>query len=141
MRTRAIRHRASMGRAIPFVLFHHLIVLGLLLGTVGLSAIMFRNVLERRRELALLGAVGFDTRRISTMITAEASFLVGAGVVAGTACAVIAVAPAWFGHGGTGPGIGLLFLLGSVILAGLLSSIVAVRAALRGRLISALSSE
>jgi hypothetical protein len=54
---------------------------------------------------------------------------------------VIAVAPAWFGHGGTGPGIGLLFLLGSVILAGLLSSIVAVRAALRGRLISALSSE
>ena len=115
--------------------------LGLLLGTIGLSAIMFRNVLERRRELALLGAVGFDTRRISTMITAEASFLVGAGVVAGTACAVIAVAPAWFGHGGTGPGIGLLFLLGSVILAGLLSSIVAVRAALRGRLISALSSE
>ena len=34
--------------------------LGLLLGTVGLSAIMFRNVLERRRELALLRAVGYD---------------------------------------------------------------------------------
>ncbi len=115
--------------------------LGLLLGTIGLSAIMFRNVLERRRELALLGAVGYDTRRISTMIAAEASLLVGAGVVAGTACAVIAVAPAWFGHEGTGPGIGLLFLLISVIVAGLLSSIIAVRAALRGRMLEALSAE
>ena len=58
--------------------------LGLLLGTIGLSAIMFRNVLERRRELALLGAVGYDARRISTMIAAEASVLVGAGVIAGS---------------------------------------------------------
>jgi putative ABC transport system permease protein len=115
--------------------------LGLLLGTIGLSAIMFRNVLERRRELALLGAVGYDSRRIATMIAAEASLLVGAGVLAGTACAAIAVAPAWFGHGGSGPGIGLLFLLAAVIFAGLASSVIAVRAALRGRLVSAISSE
>ena len=33
--------------------------LGLLLGTVGLAAVLLRNVLERRRELALLGAVGY----------------------------------------------------------------------------------
>ena len=115
--------------------------LGLLLGTIGLSAIMFRNVLERRRELALLGAVGYDTRRITTMIAAEASLLVGAGVLAGTACAAIAIAPAWFGHEGSGPGIELLFLLLAVIVAGLLSSIVAVRAALRGRLLEGLSAE
>ena len=33
--------------------------LGLLLGTIGLAAVLLRNVLERRRELALLGAVGY----------------------------------------------------------------------------------
>jgi hypothetical protein len=115
--------------------------LGLLLGTIGLSAIMFRNVLERRRELALLGAVGYDARRISTMITAEASLLVGVGVVVGAACAAISVAPAWFGREGSVPGIGLLVLLIAVIVAGLLSSIVAVRAALRGRMLDALSAE
>jgi putative ABC transport system permease protein len=115
--------------------------LGLLLGTIGLSAIMFRNVLERRRELALLGAVGYDARRISTMITAEAALLVGVGIVAGTLCAAIAVAPAWFGHEGTRPGTGLLLLLVSVVFAGLLSSIIAVRAALRGRMLEALSAE
>ena len=37
--------------------------LGLILGTIGLSAIMFRNVLERRREIALLRAVGYDAGR------------------------------------------------------------------------------
>ncbi len=37
--------------------------LGLLLGTIGLAAVMFRNVLERRRELALLRAVGYDAAR------------------------------------------------------------------------------
>ena len=115
--------------------------LGLLLGTIGLSAIMFRNVLERRRELALLGAVGYDARRISTMITAEASLLVVAGVAAGTGCAAIAVAPAWFGHLGGGPGTGLVVLLGAVICAGLFSSLIAVRAALRGRLLDALGAE
>src|SRR5262249_334774 len=31
--------------------------LGLLVGTIGLAAVIFRNMLERRRELALLGAV------------------------------------------------------------------------------------
>ena len=33
--------------------------LGLVLGTLGLAAIVARNVFERRRELALLGAAGF----------------------------------------------------------------------------------
>ena len=37
--------------------------LGLLLGTFGLAAVMFRNVLERRRELALLRAVGYNSDR------------------------------------------------------------------------------
>jgi putative ABC transport system permease protein len=115
--------------------------LGLVLGTIGLSAIMFRNVLERRRELALLGAIGYDSRRIATMIGAEASLLVVAGVVIGAACAAVAVAPAWFDREGSGPGVGLAFLLVAVIVAGVISSLIAVRAALRGRLLDALNSE
>ena len=37
--------------------------LGLLIGTVGLAAVVLRNVLERRRELALLRAVGYRPAR------------------------------------------------------------------------------
>jgi hypothetical protein len=115
--------------------------LGLLLGTIGVSAVMFRNVLERRRELALLRAVGYDARRVSILIVAEVSLLIGAGLLTGVACAAIAIAPAWISRQQTGPGAGLLILLVAVVVAGLLSSAVAVRAATRGRILEALSAE
>jgi len=114
--------------------------LGLLLGTIGLATVMFRNVLERRRELALLRAVGYDARRVSIMIVAEAAFLLGAGLIAGVLCAAIAIAPAWLGRG-TLPGTGLMALLAAVIIAGLLSSLVAMRAALAGGMLEALRAE
>jgi hypothetical protein len=115
--------------------------LGLLLGTIGLSAIMFRNVLERRRELALLRAVGYGARHVSTVIVAEAALLVGVGLLAGTGCAVLAVAPAWFSRGGTRPGVGLFLLLVAVAIAGLVSSLIATRAALQGGMLDALAAE
>jgi putative ABC transport system permease protein len=115
--------------------------LGLLLGTIGLSAIMFRNVLERRRELALLRAVGYDARHVSIVIVAEVALLLGAGLVSGAACAALAIAPAWLGRSGALPGRGLLFLLIAVVAAGLLSSLVATRAALGGKVLEALRAE
>jgi ABC-type antimicrobial peptide transport system permease subunit len=115
--------------------------LGLLLGTIGLATVMFRNVLERRRELALLRAVGFDARNVSRMILAESAFLLGIGLAAGTMCAVIAIAPAWLGRGGAMPGRGLLFLFGAVVVSGVLSSLIATRAALSGRMLDALRAE
>lgn len=115
--------------------------LGLVLGTIGLAAVMFRNVLERRRELALLRAVGYDRRRVTEMILAEALLLLGAGLGAGVLSAALAVGPAWVGRGGPGPGATLLLLLGGVIAAGVLSSTVAARAALRGNVLEALRTE
>jgi putative ABC transport system permease protein len=115
--------------------------LGLLLGTIGLSAIMFRNVLERRRELALLRAVGYDARHVSIVIVAEAALLLGAGLLSGAACAALAIAPAWLGRGGALPGRGLVLLLAAVAVAGLVSSVVATRAALRGNMLEALRTE
>ncbi len=115
--------------------------LGLLLGTVGLATVLFRNVLERRRELALLRAVGYDSRRLSLMIVAEAAFVLAAGLATGIACAALAVAPAWLGRAETTPGAGLALLLAGVAAAGLLSSVVATRAALGGNMLAALRTE
>jgi hypothetical protein len=115
--------------------------LGLLLGTVGLAAVMFRNVLERRRELGLLRAVGYSTSRVTQMILAEAVLLLGAGLGAGVLSAVLAVAPAWMGRGGTRPGSTLLVLLGGVAIAGVVSSAIAARAAVKENLLEALRAE
>ena len=115
--------------------------LGLLLGTIGLAAVMFRNVLERRRELALLRAVGYERRHVRLMILAETAFLLLAGLVAGVACALIAVIPAWLSHGGGGPGVGLMLLVAAIAIAGIISAAGATRAAVSGRLLDALRAE
>ena len=115
--------------------------LGLLLGTFGLAAVMFRNVIERRRELALLRAVGYNSDRISVMILAEAALLLGAGLAAGAGCAALAVAPAWLNRGGSCPDLACCSLLAIVGVSGLASAYVATRAALGGRMLEALRAE
>ena len=45
--------------------------LGLVLGTLGLGAVLLRNVLERRRELALLRALGYRRADFFAMVMAE----------------------------------------------------------------------
>jgi hypothetical protein len=116
--------------------------LGLLVGTVGLAAVLLRNVLERRRELALLGATGYRRGHIFAMIVAENALLLGGGLAAGALCAAVAIAPAALERGGRLPaasGAGLLVV--AVFAAGLLSSLMATRAALRSPLLDALRAE
>jgi len=116
--------------------------LGLLVGTVGLGAVILRNVLERRRELALLGAVGYRRGHLFTIVLAENVLLLVWGLGVGVLCALIAIAPALVERGGRLPApASAVILLGAVFVAGLLSSIVATRAALRTPLLSALRSE
>jgi len=115
--------------------------LGLLVGTVGLAAVLLRNVLERRRELALLGAVGFRRRHIFAIILSEQVLLLVWGLAIGAACAIVAVLPAMREHGGRLPAAGAALLIVAVFAAGLLSSAIATRAALAAPLLEALRSE
>ncbi len=116
--------------------------LGLVLGTIGLATVLLRNVLERRRELALLEAVGFRSGHVLTMVIAENVLLLGCGLLAGAICAGLAIAPAVIERGGRLPltSTGMLLLFG-VFITGLLSSIVAMNAATRAPLLSSLRSE
>jgi len=116
--------------------------LGLLLGTVGLAAVLLRNVLERRRELALLGAIGYRRGDIFAIVVAENALLLAWGLAAGALCAVVAIAPAVAERGGQLPAAASAGLLvGAVFAAGLLSSIMATGAALGTPLLDALRSE
>jgi hypothetical protein len=116
--------------------------LGLLLGTVGLAAVLLRNVLERRRELALLGAVGYRRSHFTWMVVAENMLLVGCGLIAGTACALLAITPAAAERGSRLPlTSGALLLLFGVLATGLIASLVATRAAVRAPLLESLRSE
>jgi ABC-type antimicrobial peptide transport system permease subunit len=113
---------------------------GLLLGTLGLAAVLWRNVVERRRELALLRSAGFTAANLGLMIIAENLLLLVTGVAAGTGCAAIAILPAFYQRGGELPFMSMLWLLSSVTAAGVLASLIATKAALRAPLLATLRS-
>jgi ABC-type antimicrobial peptide transport system permease subunit len=116
--------------------------LGLLVGTLGLAAVLLRNVLERRRELALLGAVGYRRTHFAVMLTAESLALLVGGLLLGAAAAGLAVLPAAMAHGGRVPfSAGGLLLVGAVLAAGVFATFTAARLATRGPLLEALRSE
>jgi hypothetical protein len=115
--------------------------LGLVLGTVGLAALLMRNVLERRRELALLRAVGYRRRHLFLIVLAESAFLLLMGLATGAVCAALAAAPAVAARGGHVPIVSLGVLLLLVAFTGIASSAIVTAAALRSPLLDALRSE
>jgi putative ABC transport system permease protein len=115
--------------------------LGLLLGTLGMAAVLLRNVLERRRELALLRAVGYNSTHFTWMIIAENAFLLCCGLATGTVCALLAIAPVFFSRPAHVGSFSLGLLLLAVLISGLTASIVATWAALRAPLLPALRAE
>jgi len=115
--------------------------LGMALGTLGLAAVLLRNVFERRRELALLRAVGYGRADFAVMILAENALLLGAGLLTGISCALLAIAPAYAARGGQLISLSLAVLLLAVLAAGLLASLLATWAALRAPLLPSLRTE
>ena len=115
--------------------------LGLVLGTLGLGAILLRNVLERRGELALLRALGFPQRALAALGLVENGFLLLTGLLCGAACALLAVAPHLAARADALPWGQLAVMLALVVAAGLGSSVLAVRAAWRVPMLSALREE
>jgi ABC-type antimicrobial peptide transport system permease subunit len=115
--------------------------LGLILGTLVMAAVLLRNVFERRKELALLRAVGYNSLHFTTMVFAENALLLFLGLATGTICALLAIAPVLFDRGGRPPNISVGFLLVAVLLSGMAASLMATWAALRSPLLPALRAE
>lgn len=115
--------------------------LGLLLGAAGLAAVLVRNVWERRRELALMRTAGFTHASLALLVLSENLALVLAGLLCGVLSAALAIVPLIVSDAASLPLSRLSLILGSVLVAGLLSGLVAVSRTLRTPLIPALRSE
>ncbi len=121
--------------------FQALGALGLVLGTFGLGAILVRNILERRREVALLQAVGYRTAHVRALVLSETALLVAAGLAIGAASALLAVQPALARQGGGIPILLLVSVFAAVGVAGAAASLVATAVATRLPLLAALKAE
>ncbi len=121
--------------------FQSLGSLGLLLGTVGLVVAQFRSILERRRELALMQALGFSKSRIQSLVTRETLWLLALGFGAGLISAAVGVTPhLWVGAAD----LPLGWLLGAIGLIATIGWIAARwigRWAMRGNLLQLLRNQ
>jgi putative ABC transport system permease protein len=121
--------------------FQSLGTLGLLLGTFGLGAVLLRNVIERRREMGLLRAVGFSRRTLSGIVLIENIVLLTWGLGSGTLCALLSIMPALRARSQSFSIETAAAVLLAVLSAGLISSTLAVVAAFRSPLLDSLHSE
>jgi ABC-type antimicrobial peptide transport system permease subunit len=103
--------------------------------------VQLRSVFERRRELALLRASGFRKMRLGQMVLLENLLLLLGGLASGTLAALVAVLPHMFTTGARVPWADLAAMLGIVVLVGVATGLIAVRATLRAPLVGALRGE
>ena len=96
--------------------------LGLLLGTIGLAVVQWRNVLERRGELALLRAAGFPAGMLAVLVAMENVLLLLLGLGIGLLAALVAVLPHLIGRGAAVPFGLLAAIFALVLVAGLAAS-------------------
>jgi len=115
--------------------------LGIFLGTLGLVVVVLRNALERRKEFALLLAIGFTRGEISRLLLLENISLLLFGQICGAIAALLAVAPQLVTSGATVPWVSILGILGGNLLLGAGASALAALAATRGDMLRALREE
>jgi len=115
--------------------------LGLILGSVGLGLVVLRNVLDRRGELAMLRAVGFDKITLRKMIFHEHSGLMLGGLACGVIAALIAVGPALKSPGAQAASFSLVLTIGAIGISGMIWIWIAANLALGGEMLDALRSE
>ena len=104
--------------------------LGLVLGAGGVGVVVLRNVFERRTEVAIFHALGYERRTVFRVLFAEHGVLVLGGMALGTLAAAAAVLPlVLFSQTTVSAGLQMA-LLAIIVLANLLSVAVLLRAGL-----------
>jgi ABC-type lipoprotein release transport system permease subunit len=121
--------------------FQTLGALGLLLGTLGIGAVLVRNAFEQRRELALLRAVGYRARHVRTLVLAESALLLLLGLAIGVGAALVATLPALVERQALPSLVPVLLLLAVVAVVGLAVARLAASAVLRLPVLESLRAE
>jgi putative ABC transport system permease protein len=63
--------------------------LGLIVGIAAVGVIAFRSVVERRQQIGVLRALGFQKQMVSLSFLVETAFVVGMGVISGTVLGLV----------------------------------------------------
>jgi len=114
---------------------------GLILGSIGLGIVVWRNVNEQRSELALLRAIGFRRQLILKILLSEHIIVMLTGIFFGIVSAFLATLPSMKTSGSEIPYFTLLFFFILVVANGLVWITLATHKATAGDLLPALRKE
>lgn len=67
--------------------------LGVIIGTIGIGIVLYRNMLERKQEIAMMMALGFTKPNIFSLIFKENLFLILIGIAIGIVSSFIGILP------------------------------------------------
>ena len=97
-----------------FLLFQAFIGLGLVAGLAALGVIAVRAVVERRQQIGVLRAIGFQSRMVGLELMIEMGFIAFLGIGLGT---VLALGLAWklFAEGTFGSDVSMYIPLGTIL--------------------------
>jgi len=122
-------------------IFQLLGALGVTLGCAGLGIVAARNILERRPQLAMLQALGFDRPRLRRLLLLEHLILLALGLALAALAAAVALAPAMRDASATAALTPLALTALACAAATAAAVAAAARAALHGRLLDAIRDE
>lgn len=115
--------------------------LGLLLGVLGMVIVLLRGAFERRKEFAILQALGFGERFPALLLVIENSALLLAGLSLGAIAALVAVAPHLISAQTPVNWMAVFGLLGLILLTGILACLIAGSTSLRRNVLTGLRGE
>jgi putative ABC transport system permease protein len=102
-----------------FSIFLALGALALILGTVGLAVVLARTLVERKKEIAILLALGFTRLNVVHLLVWEYAILLFQGVLIGFVSAIVAVLPNFISSGSNVSLFTVLLIIALILLNGI----------------------
>ena len=115
--------------------------LGVIIGTIGLGIVLMRMIFERKKEIAIIEAVGFKKYQVFKLIFIENLTLLVAGVSIGFLSAIIGILPSILSDSFSIPGNFLFVLVLIVFVSGLLWISIPIKLALKNKIFNNLRNE
>lgn len=115
--------------------------LGFIIGTIGLGIVLLRNIYERRKELALLLAVGYSRKGVFRLVFIENLFLLFAGWGIGMIAAIVGILPSLLSPSFDLQGGFIILLITGILVSGMVWIYFPLRSALSKPLIPVLRNE
>ena len=114
---------------------------GFLIGTIGLGIVLLRNIYERRRELALMTALGYKGKQIFILVFSENFILLMTGLLIGIVAATTGIFPSLISPAFKVQWSLLALITSAIFLSGVAWIYFPLRSALSGELLPALRNE